>query len=428
MIAESFFVSYVFISFITYYIIPDYGDIIYEKLSIFFNAFNKVLSSNIVAFPFLIDNNEVENDDENDNEEVVSDEKEEKVDSTPLEVKFEDKYKKEFKELSAEDLPFTSEEEALFSKKLQELIYLKQQEIQKSITLTKARIYEIKQELDDDENTMRLSNESSNSNNDNSSDNSSDSSSDNELELKEELEILEEQLVELLKSLDIDVEEVAKLAREHILNLRKERLLHCYIFEKTPLGNVSMCYNSKKNSFEYYSDNTMPYRFLEPVGRKYVLTFKCKNIFVDMDEELKEAETRANKKAEEEKLKKEEEEKSDKKKKNVFAKLKEYNNSSSSGAKGASVGAKSNNIKMPAQIQANFKQLNAEPEKLLLKERSNHYTCQGKFANMKVLQSVNRKLVDKKYAMTFADFKKANLQKNQTVNNSSSDVASFWKM
>ena len=417
MIAESFFVSYVFISFITYYIIPDYGDIIYEKLSIFFNAFNKVLSSNIVAFPFLIDN-EVENDD---NKEVVTEEK--KVDSAPLEVKFEDKYKKEFKELSAEDLPFTSEEEALFSKKLQELVYLKQQEIQKSITLTKSRIYEIKQELDDDENTMRLSNESSN-NSDSSSD-SSDSSSDNELELKEELEILEEQLVELLKSLDINIEEVAKLARKHILNLRKERLLHCYVFEKTPLGNVAMCYNSKKDSFEYYSDNTMPYRFLEPVGRKYVLTFKCKNIFVDMDEELKEAETRANKKAEEEKLKKEEEEKSDKNKKNVFAKLKEYNSSTSSGAKGASVGAKSNNIKMPAQIQANFKQLNTEPEKLLLKERSNHYTCQGKFANMKVLQSVNRKLVDKKYAMTFADFKKANLQKNQTV---IPDVGSFWKM
>jgi hypothetical protein len=52
------FVSYVFISCLTYYIIPDYGDIIYEKLSIFFNAFNKVLSSNIVSFPFLIDDNE----------------------------------------------------------------------------------------------------------------------------------------------------------------------------------------------------------------------------------------------------------------------------------------------------------------------------------------------------------------------------------
>lgn len=429
MIAESFFVSYVFISFLTYYIIPDYGDIIYEKLSIFFNAFNKVLSSNIVAFPFLIDDNENNNEVENKEVDNANDNKEEKkVDSAPVEVKFEDKYKKEFKELSNDDLPFTSEEEVLFSKKLQELIHLKQQEIQKSITLTKARIYEIKQELDDDENTMRLSNESSNNDNSSDSDSSSDSSSDNELELKEELEILEEQLVELLKSLDINVEEVAKLAREHILNLRKERLLHCYVIEKTPLGNVAMCYNSKKDSFEYYSDNTMPYRFLEPVGRKYVLTFKCKNIFVDMDEELKEAETRANKKAEEEKLKKEAEEKSDKKKKNVFAKLKEYNSSSSSGAKGASVGAKSNNIKMPAQIQANFKQLNAEPEKLLLKEKSNHYTCQGKFANMKVLQSVNRKLVDKKYAMTFADFKKANLQKNQTINNSSSDVASFWKM
>lgn len=397
MLTDSFFVSYVFISFLAYYIIPDYGDIIYEKVSLFFNAFNKSLSSNIIAFPFIIDidNDNDDDDDDNDNDDddnKVNNEKEEKKE----EVKFEDKYKKEFKELSTEDLPFTSEEEVLFSKKLDELVYLKQQEIQKSITLTKARIYEIKQELDDDENTMRLSNEST-----------SNSSSDNEVELTEELEILEEQLIELLKSLEIDVEEITKLAKEHILNLRKEHLLHCYIFEKTPLGNVSMCYNSKKDSFEYYSDNTMPYRFLEPVGRKYALTFKCKNIFVDMDEELKEAEIRTTKKAEE-KLKKEEEEKSDKKKKNVFAKLKEYNNTNS---KSASVGAKSNNIKMPVQIQANFKQLNSEPEKLLLKEKSNHYTCQGKFANMKILQLVNRKLVDKKYAMTFADFKKLNLQK-----------------
>ena len=404
---EYFFMTYLCVAFLTYYIIPDYGDIIYEKLSIFFNAFNKVLSSNIVAFPFLNYDDEIDNKEINNN---TNDKKEEKkVDSAPLEVKFEDKYKKEFKELSAEDLPFTSEEEALFSKKLQELIYLKQQEIQKSITLTKSRIYEIKQELDDDENTMRLSNESSNSNSDSSSDSSSDS--DNELELKEELEILEEQLVELLKSLDINVEEVAKLAREHILNLRKERLLHCYVFEKTPLGNVAMCYNLKKDSFEYYSDNTLPYRFLEPVGRKYVLTFQCKHIFVDMDEELKEAELRADKKRLEEEDKAKKEKESGVKKRNVFAKLKEYNTATSSGAKGATVGAKTNNIKMPANIKANLKDINTEPEKLLLKEKSNHYTCQGKFANMKVLQPVNRKLVDKKYAMSFADFKKMSLKK-----------------
>ena len=174
-----------------------------------------------------------------------------------------------------------------------------------------------------------------------------------------------------------------------------------------------MCYNLAKDSFEYYSDNTLPYRFLEPIGRKYVLTFQCKNIFVDMDEELKAAEKRADEKQKEEeakKLKEEEDKKNNKQKRSVFAKLKEYNAVSTS-SKAATVGAKTNNIKMPANIQANLKELTAEPEKLLLKEKSNHYTCQGKFANMKILQPVSRKLVDKKYAMTFADFKKLNSKK-----------------
>ncbi len=411
MLPESFFVTYVLISILTYYIIPDYGDIIYEKLHVFFTSFNKVLSSNIIAFPF-VDEDLLEDNNKDQNEQVKIEEH--KIEKK--EIKFEDKYKDEYKKLSIVELPFTKEEDELFLKKVIELTEFKLNEIQKLINSTKSRIYEINQEL---------KSSSSDNNNDSDSNSDSDSDSSSSSELKDELKILEEQLVDLEASKNIDKEEINRLAKEYILNLRKESLLHCYVIEKTPLGNVAMRYNSKKDSFEYYSDNTMPYRFLEPIGRKYVLNFNCKDIFVDMDEELKEAESRADKKAEQEKLKKEEEEKSNSnKKKNVFAKLKEYN-ANTSGAKGASVGAKSNNIKLPAQIQANFKQLNAEPEKLLLKEKSNHYTCQGKFANMMVLQKVDKKKVDKKYALTFADFKKANLQQPVTNKNNES---SFWKM
>ena len=178
-------------------------------------------------------------------------------------------------------------------------------------------------------------------------------------------------LEELLEEKDLPYEDTylkaEEEAKKEVLNDRLKRLKKCYVFEKTPLGNVAMCYNFDKDSFEYYSDNTLPYRFLEPVGRKYVLTFQCKHIFVDMDEELKEAELRADKKKLEEEDKAKKEKESGVKKRNVFAKLKEYNSATSSGAKGATVGAKTNNIKMPANIKANLKDINTEPEKLLLK-------------------------------------------------------------
>ena len=47
-----------------------------------------------------------------------------------------------------------------------------------------------------------------------------------------------------------------------------------------------------------------------------------------------------------------------------------------------------------------------ENEKLLIKERSNRYTYDGKFANFNFIKKVDRKIVDKKYGMTFADFKR----------------------
>lgn len=373
---EYFLLTYLCVAFLTYYIIPDYGDIIREKLVLVTNGM-----SNIVAFPFNIDDiNDIVEEKENEKE-IKEEKKEEKK-----EVKFEDKYKEQFCKMSSEPLPFTSEELELISKKTNEFIKKYNEHLNNEIVLVKQRL----EENDYDNNDQEFT----------------------EANDKEKLEeLLEEQGLPAEHTF-LKAEEEAK---KEVLNDRLKRLKNCYVFEKTPLGNVAMCYNLAKDSFEYYSDNTLPYRFLEPIGRKYVLTFKCKNIFVDMDEELKAAEKRADEKQKEEeakKLKEEEDKKNNKQKRSVFAKLKEYNAVSTS-SKAATVGAKTNNIKMPANIQANLKELTAEPEKLLLKEKSNHYTCQGKFANMKILQPISRKLVDKKYAMTFADFKAL---KKATVN------------
>ena len=373
---EYFLLTYLCVAFLTYYIIPDYGDIIREKLALTINGM-----SNIVAFPFNIDDIDDIVEEKDNEKEIKEEEKKEK-----REVKFEDKYKEEFCKMSSEPLPFTSEELELITKKTNEFIKKYNEHLNNEIALVKQRL----EENDYDNNDQEFT----------------------EADDKEKLEeLLEEQGLPVEHTF-LKAEEEAK---KEVLNERLKRLKKCYVFEKTPLGNVAMCYNLAKDSFEYYSDNTLPYRFLEPIGRKYVLTFKCKNIFVDMDEELKAAEKRADEKQEEEKakrLKEEEDKKNNKQKRSVFAKLKEYNAVSTS-SKAATVGAKTNNIKMPANIQANLKELTAEPEKLLLKEKSNHYTCQGKFANMKILQPVSRKLVDKKYAMTFADFKAL---KKATVN------------
>lgn len=57
--------------------------------------------------------------------------------------------------------------------------------------------------------------------------------------------------------------------------------LNNILIEQTPIGNVIMFYNSEKSRFEFYADKTIPFRFLETVARKYVITFKCKHIYVE---------------------------------------------------------------------------------------------------------------------------------------------------
>jgi hypothetical protein len=49
---------------------------------------------------------------------------------------------------------------------------------------------------------------------------------------------------------------------------------------------------------------------------------------------------------------------------------------------------------------------NKENEKILLKERANRYTYEGKFANFNFLQKIDRKVFNKKLGLSFTDFKK----------------------
>jgi hypothetical protein len=43
---------------------------------------------------------------------------------------------------------------------------------------------------------------------------------------------------------------------------------------------------------------------------------------------------------------------------------------------------------------------------MILKENANRYSCEGKIMNYSFLKKVDRKVVDKRYGMSFAEFKK----------------------
>jgi len=178
------------------------------------------------------------------------------------------------------------------------------------------------------------------------------------------------------------------------------------IIEKTPIGNVAMFYDSDNETFNYYSDNTIPYRFLEVVARKYVLIYNCIELYIDMEYELEKKKLldiqAKDKKFQEMNDNQTQSQNKDTvkiiEKKSVFAKFKSYNKEAGSG--------RVNNAPPPKNSipsNNNFKKNN---EPCILKEESNRYLCKGRFSNFNILQKVDRKKIDKKYALNFADFKK----------------------
>jgi hypothetical protein len=224
-------------------------------------------------------------------------------------------------------------------------------------------------------------------------------------ELKKELKCIEENI--------LGEEEMRLEAREIIVNKKLDKFIDNYILECTPLGNIYMRYNNSKKSFEYFSNSTMPYRYLEPVGRKYVMTYWCKPIFIDIEDELK----RSEQKFEEEKKKKEEDDKrmeEDLKSgtgtgpKNMIAKLKNYNKDTKNQAtmKPQMKNRSGSNFVLPPQIKANLPSINQKTEKQYLKENANRYTCEGRLTGFSPLKKIDKKVSDKKLAMSYADFKR----------------------
>lgn len=340
-----------------------------------------------VEFYFYNDNDITEEDNE---VKETPDEHEKTKEKGP--IKYEDKYLEEFQKLT-DEIVFTEEE---VTKEIEQRPTSKI-ELEKKLELEKD---DIKNKIQKIESQMK----EIDSNMMNDAENAPRKKDIIFLHTKE-IKRLNAELDKLNEKI-ITEDEVNNSAKEFVINERFNGLKNNIIMEKTPLGNVVMFYNNARSSFEYYSDNTVPYRYLEVIGRKYVITYNCKRIYVDMIKEIEEAEKKlAEKKQKEEDEKKKQEDATnvqdaqEPQKKNVFAKFKTYN-------KDTSIKAAAVPLDRPAPAKKT-----APQEEKIVKERANRYSFEGKLANFSFLKKIDRKAVDKRYALSFSEFKK--LQKNK---------------
>lgn len=325
----------------------------------------------------------------------------------PLQVPYEEKYMAKVRSMKNEYV-FTDEELELEKQKLDEL---KQEENNKKLEST----YVLNEKIEELTIKLRKINdeydEKKQSNKDESLIKKLHDSIENEINLNKK------QLLELQEN-PTNIDCLKEKAQQYIIDEQLKKFKKNYVIEHTPLGNVLMFYNHDKLAFEYYSDLTIPYRYLETVARKYVVTYNYRPLYIDMEDELKEYEKKLQEKEAREKEAREKEE-NDKlsnsnshtnaKPKDVFAKFKSYNKEAGTGRVNTAPPPKNsipqNRVATP-NLKDTKKDSNGNNEKMLLKERANRYSYQGKFLNFNILQKVDKKVVDKKYALTFADYKK----------------------
>lgn len=158
----------------------------------------------------------------------------------------------------------------------------------------------------------------------------------------------------------LDKDSILELAMKQLIQERLINLKYSFVMEHTPIGNVIMYYNHSKEAFEYYSDNVLPYRYLDTVCRRYVIMNLCAPLYVDISKELKEFQSRSK-------------EEPCKQMPNVFVKLKNY--------------------KKPVSKPA---------VKIMLKARTNKYLYQGRMNNFSFMKQSE----SKSESLSFADYKR----------------------
>ena len=160
------------------------------------------------------------------------------------------------------------------------------------------------------------------------------------------------------------------------------------VIEKTPKGEILMYYDYCSESFIYYcKSKDIPYAYLETVSRKYVVTYDCKSLYIDIRKEIEKGINRVKEviaKKEDENLKKIEEER---KKNSIYASFKSYNRKS---------------------------QVNAEQKDKIyvLKEKCNRFSYKGKFEDYNennLHENNDNNEESQSLKMSYSEFKKKQL-------------------
>lgn len=324
-------------------------------------------------------------------------------------IPYEEKYLLQVRNMTNEYV-FTDEELETEAKMLRQLEEEENSNVSQTILVLNEKIDELK---------MRLLEVDENGDLDNSVNSKKDETILQQIKTSFENEIKtnETKISELLENVVKNSETLKEKAKQYIIDEQLKKFKQKILIENTPIGNVIFFYNHEKLAFEYYSDLTIPYRYLETVCRKYVLTYNYRPLYVDMEEELKEYE----RKLEEKEKIKLETNVANKNKKQVFAKFKSYNTEAGTGRINKAPPPKNNIPQNRLNISKNVIKIDLDGKetnggKMLLKENANRYSYQGKMCNFNFLKKVDRKDVDKKYTLSFADFKKMNKLKIENKN------------
>lgn len=171
-----------------------------------------------------------------------------------------------------------------------------------------------------------------------------------------------------------------KMKNEFPSNEFLKNLMNNYVIDCTPNGNVAMRYNYDKNSFEYFSNHTIPFRYLETVGRKYVTTYNCKSIYIDLEQQIN--------------------------------KVNEVNERIKS-MKHKPIMRVNVNQSIIKKDYSNMSGVNPVLEQPLIAiKESNRYTHEGRFNDFKITKPIHNKEIDNLLNMSFKNWKKMNVEHN----------------
>lgn len=92
--------------------------------------------------------------------------------------------------------------------------------------------------------------------------------------------------IKLEEYLDKGNLELKNLLEEDISDERLKEISKEFIEEITPNGLVRLSYNKDKESFTYYSNEDIAYKYLEVVSRLFVIKYNVKKLYINYVEEL----------------------------------------------------------------------------------------------------------------------------------------------